>query len=108
NVLAVKPLHQSGVVGRVRVEAAAIPVSAANILTLDHDLADLPLIHLIEELGEGDILGYRALAWAKHGEDRPDQQSANCQDSEIAQISVHQISLILRGSISQPGTQPSS
>src|ERR1700730_1139493 len=61
NALAVKPLHESWVVGRVGIEAAAVPVGAANLLTLDDDLTHLALIDITEHLREGDILGYRAL-----------------------------------------------
>src|SRR5262249_1982788 len=50
DTLAVKTLHQRRIIGRIGGKAAAVRIGAVDFGSLDHDIPDLPLINVIEQL----------------------------------------------------------
>src|SRR5262245_60804952 len=93
HAFAVEPLDQRVVVGRIGLEAAAVGEGAMNLRSLNHDIADAALIHLIEELREGDVLRGSALTRVlKQGEESKQEQDNDHPQGEIAQIGIHALS----------------
>ena len=74
NALGVEALDQGRIVGRIGLEAAPIREGAVNFRPLDQDVAHTALVHFIEQLGERDVLGGRALARILEEREKREQQ----------------------------------
>ena len=74
NALTVEALDQGWVSGGVGLEAAPVREGAVNFRTLDQDVAHAALVDFIEQLGERDVLGGRALARILEEREKREQQ----------------------------------
>ena len=57
----IEPLHQVRIVRRIGLERGAVVEGAVDLRPLDHDVANVVLVDLGQELREGDVLRGRAL-----------------------------------------------
>ncbi len=98
HALAVEALDQAGVIRRIGLEAAPVGEGAVDFRSLDQNVAHAALINLGQQLGEGNILGRRALSRIlEQGEQREQQQNDDHPKGEIAQIGVHPVSFLAAG-----------
>ncbi len=86
--LAVEPLDQAGIIGRIGVEgpsAARLREGAVDLRTLDDDIAHIALVDFGEQLREGDVLRGRARARILKQREEGEQQKDNDHpEGEIA------------------------
>jgi len=88
--------NQGRVVRRIGLEARAVGEGAVDLRSLDHDVANMALIDLGQQLREGDVLRGRALTRIlEEREQRQQQQNDNDPEGEVAQIGVHRSSFVV-------------
>ena len=74
DAFAVEPLDQAGIVRRIGLEAAAVGEGAVNFRSLDQNVTHAALVDLVQQLGEGNVLGGGALSRVlEQGEQREQQ-----------------------------------
>src|SRR5206468_7613610 len=90
DALAIKSLDQARIVRRICLEAAPVGECAVDLRTLNKDVADAPLIDLVEQLREGDVLSACALTRVlKQREQGEQKQDNDHPKGEVAQVGIH-------------------
>ena len=92
----IEALDQRRIVRRIGLEAGAVGEGAVDLRPLDHDVANVVLVDLAQQLRERNVLRGRALTRILEKREQCQQQQDNDDpEGEIAQIGVHRSSFVV-------------